>query len=256
MSAVSAKTADPSMEEILASIRRIIADDDDKGPEPATAIDGSKEASRLPEPAGEPPASPDRGDEDHDILDLAGIDARPGSDASLDIDLPDLSFAPAPEPEWPGQADSAPKPAHETPEPVRPMLAPEPVKPPVAPLAAAVAQSSAGSRAAPHSGPAPENARDVSRSAAEPPRPPRSAIAPPSPAVSAEAIISREATASVGQAFHLLSHTIMSQHATTLEDIVREMLKPMLKTWLDDNLPPLVERLVAAEIQRVARGQR
>ena len=34
------------------------------------------------------------------------------------------------------------------------------------------------------------------------------------------------------------------------------MLRPMLKTWLDENLPSLVERLVKAEIQRVARGGR
>jgi len=37
----------------------------------------------------------------------------------------------------------------------------------------------------------------------------------------------------------------------TLEDIVREEIRPMLKAWLDQNLPPLVERLVAAEIERV-----
>jgi cell pole-organizing protein PopZ len=37
----------------------------------------------------------------------------------------------------------------------------------------------------------------------------------------------------------------------TLEDIVREEIRPMLKAWLDTNLPPLVERLVAAEIERV-----
>jgi uncharacterized protein len=41
-----------------------------------------------------------------------------------------------------------------------------------------------------------------------------------------------------------------------MEDIVKEMLRPMLKAWLDDNLPPLVERLVEAEIERVARGKR
>jgi uncharacterized protein len=41
-----------------------------------------------------------------------------------------------------------------------------------------------------------------------------------------------------------------------MEDIVRKMLRPMLKTWLDDNLPILVERLVRAEIERVARGGR
>ena len=34
----------------------------------------------------------------------------------------------------------------------------------------------------------------------------------------------------------------------TLEDMVRELLRPMLKEWLDDNLPPLVERLVRDEI--------
>ena len=39
-----------------------------------------------------------------------------------------------------------------------------------------------------------------------------------------------------------------------IENLTREMLRPMLKNWLDDNLPSLVERLVRAEIQRVARG--
>ena len=37
----------------------------------------------------------------------------------------------------------------------------------------------------------------------------------------------------------------------TLEDIVRETLRPLLQAWLDDNLPALVERLVRAEIARV-----
>ena len=37
--------------------------------------------------------------------------------------------------------------------------------------------------------------------------------------------------------------------------LVREMLRPMLKVWLDDNLPSLVERLVRAEIERVSRGR-
>ena len=37
----------------------------------------------------------------------------------------------------------------------------------------------------------------------------------------------------------------------TIEDIVREELRPLLKAWLDANLPPLVERLVRAEIERV-----
>jgi cell pole-organizing protein PopZ len=33
------------------------------------------------------------------------------------------------------------------------------------------------------------------------------------------------------------------------------MLRPMLKAWLDDHLPAIVERLVSAEIERVARGE-
>ena len=41
-----------------------------------------------------------------------------------------------------------------------------------------------------------------------------------------------------------------------MESLTREMLRPMIKTWLDENLPSLVERLVRAEIQRVARGGR
>jgi len=42
---------------------------------------------------------------------------------------------------------------------------------------------------------------------------------------------------------------------TTKGELVRDMLRPMLKVWLDDNLPPLVERLVRNEIERVARGR-
>ena len=39
----------------------------------------------------------------------------------------------------------------------------------------------------------------------------------------------------------------------TLEDVVRDTLRPLLQAWLDENLPPIVERLVQAEITRVAR---
>ena len=40
---------------------------------------------------------------------------------------------------------------------------------------------------------------------------------------------------------------------TSLQDLTREMMRPMLKTWLDENLPQLVEELVAREIQRISR---
>jgi cell pole-organizing protein PopZ len=47
---------------------------------------------------------------------------------------------------------------------------------------------------------------------------------------------------------------LVGNGAVTLEQIVREELRPLLKAWLDANLPPLVERLVKAELERVARG--
>lgn len=39
----------------------------------------------------------------------------------------------------------------------------------------------------------------------------------------------------------------------TLEDMARELLRPLLKTWLDQNLPPLIERMVAKEIEKISR---
>jgi len=69
------------------------------------------------------------------------------------------------------------------------------------------------------------------------------------------ALISNETIAAVDSAFNSLAHTVIGQNARTLEDLVREMLRPMLKSWLDDNLPGLVERIVRAEIERVSRGR-
>jgi len=59
----------------------------------------------------------------------------------------------------------------------------------------------------------------------------------------------------VDSAFNTLAQTVLVQNGRTLEDLVREMLRPLLKTWLDDNLPSMVERLVRAEIERVSRGR-
>ena len=73
--------------------------------------------------------------------------------------------------------------------------------------------------------------------------------------LSREALLSASTTSAVDSAFNTLAHTVLVQNARTLEDLVREMLRPMLKSWLDDNLPGLVERLVRAEIERVSRGR-
>ena len=66
-------------------------------------------------------------------------------------------------------------------------------------------------------------------------------------------LLSREATAAVDTAFNTLAQTV-KKHEATLEDVVRETLRPVLKSWLDENLPSLVERMVQAEIERVAHG--
>jgi cell pole-organizing protein PopZ len=68
-------------------------------------------------------------------------------------------------------------------------------------------------------------------------------------------LLSRSATAAVDTAFASLTHTVLSQNARTLDDLVKDMLRPMLKSWLDDNLPGVVERMVRAEIERVSRGR-
>ena len=68
-------------------------------------------------------------------------------------------------------------------------------------------------------------------------------------------LVSAVTSAAVDSAFNSLAQTVLVQNARTLEDLVREMLRPLLKTWLDDNLPSLVERLVRAEIERVSRGR-
>src|SRR5688500_14056262 len=105
----------------------------------------------------------------------------------------------------------------------------------------------------------------VSDSSSEPERPsayasigsaPRAAISSQQPYSDDEHLLSDQSDSAVSGAFSALAHTILAQNARTLEDLVAEMLQPMLKEWLDDNLPSLVERLVQEEIHRVSRGRR
>lgn len=79
-----------------------------------------------------------------------------------------------------------------------------------------------------------------------------------------QALLSSNTSAAVDSAFGMLAQKpagyastgpAMGQSTRTVEDLVQDMLRPMLKAWLDDNLPSLVERLVRAEIERVSRGR-
>jgi cell pole-organizing protein PopZ len=81
---------------------------------------------------------------------------------------------------------------------------------------------------------------------------------PPADAVqrSAEPLLSPEANEAVALSFGALSANLEVRSAELADSMVRDMLRPMVKQWLDDNLPAIVERLVRDEIQRVARGRK
>ena len=71
-----------------------------------------------------------------------------------------------------------------------------------------------------------------------------------------EPLLSSEANEAVTASFGALSANLAARSAELADGLAREMLRPMLNEWLDENLPALVERLVRAEIQRVARGRK
>lgn len=83
-------------------------------------------------------------------------------------------------------------------------------------------------------------------------RPTRSDLTPAKPAPSGS-LLSPHADAAVASAFNHLASTIFSNNSRSIEQVAEDMLQPMLKDWLDANLPPLVERLVREEIERVSR---
>jgi cell pole-organizing protein PopZ len=226
------------MEEILASIRRIIADDE------------AKPAAAKPEPAAAPPPKP------------------------VMKDIPPSAIAPPPKP-----ASVAPKPAPAPPPPA-PEPAPAPANNSQDDIDAMLASLDAATPEA-EIRPAPPPEPDVFELTDElalpdPPPPPAASFAKIEPADDIEfseaknrpsapqpsydsppqqPILSRTTVSAVESAFNSLANTVLSNNARTLEDLVKEMLRPMLKSWLDDNLPGLVERIVKAEIERVSRGR-
>ncbi|CDX25743.1 conserved hypothetical protein [Mesorhizobium plurifarium] len=68
------------------------------------------------------------------------------------------------------------------------------------------------------------------------------------------AILSEHTGRQVAAAFGELSDAFASRGKKSFDEMAEEMLRPMLQDWLDNNLPTLVERLVREEIERVARG--
>jgi uncharacterized protein len=195
---------EPSMEEILASIRNIIIDEREaekaapprpgspRSPTPAAQIVYSKEDSspqRAPQETlvrVEPPFAPD---------------VKPSSEIKPTADAKPL-----------------------------PEAKPAPAKP--APEASAAKQARRQSGEA-----SPEPSNVPSRLDEEP-------------------LLSCEAGETVTSAFEALSAHLAARGAEIAQGMAREMMRPLLKAWLDENLPGIVERLVRAEIERVARGMR
>ena len=75
----------------------------------------------------------------------------------------------------------------------------------------------------------------------------------PEEAPEGEPLLSAEASGAAASAFEALSANLAERAAEIADEAVRATLRPMLKAWLDENLPAIVERLVRSEIERIGR---
>jgi cell pole-organizing protein PopZ len=202
------------MEEILASIRRIISEED--------------------KPA----------DSSSDVLELQPPPA-PVAEMKAPITAPAPRPAPAPIPEPPKPAPVAAAPPPPAPEPkIAVFEEPEEPAPPQRPLDEEL-------MIVERDEPAPIPA--VPPPAA--PRPAPQAEWTP-PAQSGRTLVSDPVASQTSNALGRLMGSMMVNSGNTLDDVVRELLKPLLKDWLDANLPQLVEAEVAKEIDRIRRMSR
>jgi uncharacterized protein len=69
-----------------------------------------------------------------------------------------------------------------------------------------------------------------------------------------DALVSPQTNSSINFAFNALVASRFVQHSDAIMALTSEMLRPMLKTWLDENLAGVVERLVTAEIERLSQS--
>ncbi|MGR9182900.1 DUF2497 domain-containing protein [Rhizobium leguminosarum] len=279
---------EPSMEEILASIRQIIesnepgagkaisaslppvygADEDENGSEIHLTVDDTYAGVEFPEPvmrssdprfvaansAGTAPEAevPAR------ALSLADVAARVRAASERSAVQAGQALREIPS----GFRQPEPQPAV-MPEPPR-AAAPQPQPQPIFPAAAAPVQHVAIQQPA-----EPVLTETPGVAVAEPA--PAVETAPPAmepaqssterflPSVLDEVqptLLSEDAGLQISRSFEELAAAIDGAERRSLDEIAEDMLRPMLREWLDDNLPTLVERLVREEIERVARGPR
>jgi cell pole-organizing protein PopZ len=220
-----ASSAEPSMEEILASIRRILKDEKPSAEAPEEDDVLVLDASMVVRPADDPPPAA-----------AAGWTPEPPADFQhLETIFP--------EPD----AREIAEPAYEREAP-QPHLTSELSGPDLPPLNTETFDLPPPENPHPETIPtAPDTLEETTMSDDT-----QHNVQPPYGLVSEEA--SNAAAGSIGS----LIRSIGSERAIaigraglTLEDLVREELRPLLKAWLDSNLPLLVERIVRAEIERV-----
>lgn len=213
---------EPSMEEILASIRRIISEDGEEGEE-APPPEEAAEPEPTPESEAEPESEPD---------------AEPEPE-------PEAEPEPEVEPEPEAEAELEPEPDFEEEEDVLDLTDMEEEQP--EPLF----DEQKFSDDEPEPAPAPP-----------PPPPP---LQQPQQAPPSEGLVSPPQAAETVDAFSRLNEKLNEDYhelpigngAITLERLTRELMRPMLKEWLDQHLPMMVERLVREEIERlVMQSQR
>lgn len=190
---------EPTMEEILASIRRIISEDDAPAAEAAPAPAPEPEPEPSPALTDAPPSQEPEPQEEEEILDLTDRYEAPAAETIGDLDV----SAPADEPE------------------------PEP-------FPAAFAE--------------PE------RAAAPEPAPSASSVPYDSLVGESAAAASASAFAGLSAAFRQPEPVPTGGVGPTIDDLARALLRPMLKDWLDANLPGIVEAAVKKEVERIARS--
>lgn len=222
------QAAEPTMEEILSSIRKIISDADQD--EPLEASEPAAAAQPEPEPEPETGSEPEP-----EIGPEAAPEPEPvAEEPSVEEAADDIFELTEVAPEEAGSAAAADE-MEESPELIDPDAIDDLTF--VASEGEPVAEEAAGSL---------EQIEDelIGEPASE-----------GAPTQDGDGLLSVEADSAVSAAFGSLTETMLSRNGNsrTLEDLVQEMLRPMLKGWLDESLPDIVERLVREEIERVTR---
>ncbi len=234
-----AAAKEPSMDEILSSIRQIIADDDVEAGQAKKNEDGAADAKKADEDLTE------QADNIESVADTnsANPSSDNGAEEALELSaeqiVPDesenIDFSPADQNESLAKSDDDKEiEDNKGDEEDMELVVPDDVS----------FDENIGQQEA-----------EAEESAREEPAP-----APSLPDENladdiADSLIEPATAAAVSSAFSQLGNLGLGDKDLTLEKMVREMLRPMLKEWLNENLPSIVERTVRREVERLSRGE-